>query len=239
MRFKTVLANGIRKRKYLKPKNPAIIKSLALLSVKHQVYLAELYKALGAARENGKSQCDKLSIEYRCTLKKEAIFLITKDSKIVIQFRVDEKLLYRKDLRFESWMNTDKIRREITKQDSAVPLSTLIQDLRHGMKRVNIEAEVLKTQKPQLIRTQFGTSIMLTNAMVGDETGKVKLCLWGEQANAAVVGDVVQIKNASVRTYNGERQLNLGQTGTLTVLRNNSNGTKQPLEGITKNTGHD
>ena len=95
------------------------------------------------------------------------------------------------------------------------------------------------TLYPQIVYTQFGTNVMLTNAMIGDETGKVKLCLWGEQANVAFVGDVIQIKNASVRTYNGERQLNLGQTGTLTVIRNNGDRTKHPSEGIAKNPSQD
>ncbi len=204
-------------------KNHAIIKHLAFLSVKYEVRLEELYNALGKAKETGKAKCEKLSITYRGTIKKEAIFLITKDNKVVVQFHVEEKLLYRNDLSFENWLKTDKVVRQIAKQNSVLPSSIPIQDLRHGMKKVNIEAEVLNTQKPQLIHTQYGNSIMLTNAMIGDETGSVKLCLWGQQSNKAAVGDLVQIKNASVRTYNGERQLNLGQTGKLIVMRTNSN----------------
>ena len=88
------------------------------------------------------------------------------------------------------------------------------------MKKVSLEAEILETQKPQLIRTQYGNCVMLTNAVISDETGKVKLCIWGEQPNSAVVGDIVQIKNASVRTFKGERHLSLGKTGTISVLQN-------------------
>jgi hypothetical protein len=219
----------------LRHKNPAIIKHLAFLSVKYEVYLEELYEALGAARKNRTAICGKLSIEYRGTVKNEEIFLIKKDEKIVVQFHVDEKLLYRKDLRFESWLNNEKVIKQIAKQNATRSLSVLIQDLRNGMKKVNVEAEVLKTEKPQLIHTQFGTSIMLTNVLIGDETGKVKLCLWG-QTQIAAVGDIIQIKNASVRTHNGERQLNLGQTGTLTILRNKSaNETNHSTQSTTKN----
>jgi hypothetical protein len=218
----------------LNHKNPAIIKYLALLSVKQDVYLAELYEALGAAKENGEAHCEQLFIEYRGSIKGEAIFLITKDKTVVVQFRVEESLLYRSDMHFENWLNTDKIRRQMAKQNPSAPFSTLIQNLRHGMKKVNIEAEVLEAQKPQLIRTQYGNNIMLINTWIGDDTGKVKLCLWGEQINSAVVGDFIQIKNASVRTYKGERQLNLGRRGTLSVLQSKTAQTTQAPQSVAK-----
>jgi replication factor A1 len=87
------------------------------------------------------------------------------------------------------------------------------------MKKVNLEAEVLEIQKPQLIHTRYGNSIVLTNVWIADETGKVKLCLWGEQANSPSVGDMVQINHASVRTFRGERLLTLGKLGSLSILR--------------------
>jgi replication factor A1 len=58
---------------------------------------------------------------------------------------------------------------------------------------------------------------LLTKAVVSDETGKIKLSLWGEQSDLADVGDIVQIKNATVRTFKGERQLSIGRNGTISV----------------------
>lgn len=200
-------------------KEPAIVEHLAFLSVKHSVSLAKLYQAIVLARATGKSVCEELSIEYRGTAEDQAIFLITKDGKVVVQFRVAENFLSRKNICFNSWMNTDKIRRQISRQNTVSPHSTLIQNLRHGMKKVNLEAEILETQKPQLFYSQYGNSILRTNAVISDETGKVKLCIWGEKSNSAVVGDIVQIKNGSVRTFKGERQLSLGKNGTISVLQ--------------------
>ena len=200
-------------------REPAIIEQLAFLSVKYSVYLAELYRAIVSARAMGKSVCEELSIKYRGTAENEAIFLITKDGKVIAQFRVAEDVLSRENISFDSWMNTDKIRKQLSKQNPVSPHSTLIQNLRHGMKKVNVEAEVLETQKPQLIHTQYGNSVLLTNAIISDETGKVKLCIWGEQSNSAVVGDIVQIKNAVVRTFKGVRMLSLGRSGTISVLQ--------------------
>ena len=217
-------------------KKPTIIEHLAFISVKHSVYLAELFQALVSARQNGKSACMDLTIQYRGRIDHGAIFLITKYNKVIVQFRVAEEFLRRKDIHFESWMNTDKIRKQITKQNCEPRLSTLVQDLRHGMRKVNVEAEVLETPKPSLVHTRYGNSAMVTNAWIADETGKIKLCLWNEQANSIATGDTIQIKNASVSTFKGERQLGLGKKGTISVLQSQAAITKQQPAPIAKNT---
>jgi len=132
-------------------------------------------------------------------------------------------------------MNTDKIRKQIFKQNLNSSLSTMVQDLRHGMKKVSVEAKVLENPKPSLVFTRYGTSAMVTNAWIADETGKIKLCLWNDQAKSFVNGDIIQIKNASVSTFRGERQLSLGKTGTINVIQNQTTGMKQQPELVTKN----
>src|SRR3990170_2402561 len=219
----------------LNQKKPTIIEHLAFLSVKHGVYLAELFHALVIAKEQGNATCENLTVEYRGSIGKQAIFLITKDSKVVAQFRVDKEFLLTKDIHFESWMNTDKIHKQIVKQNCGLRLSTMVQDLRHGMKKVTVEAEVLEAPKSSLVQTRYGNSALVTNALIADETGKIKLCLWNEQANYVNVGDTIQIKNASVSAFRGERQLRLGKIGTISVLQSRSARTIQDSEDTGKN----
>jgi replication factor A1 len=216
-------------------KKPVIIEQLAFLSIKQSVYLSEIFQALVSAREIGKSVCMDLKINYRGSINGEAIFLITKDNKVIVQFRVPEEILLEKNLPFESWLDTAKIRKYIARRSLAPRFSILIQDLRHGMKKVNVEAEVLETPKPTLVHTRYGNSALVTNAWIADETGKIKLCLWNEQANSSVKGDIIQIKNATVSTFKGERQLCLGRKGTISVLQTRVTQTKQQPEGISKN----
>ena len=177
-----------------------------------------------------------LTIQYRGSIDNEAIFLIKKHNKVIVQFRVDEEVLLTKDNHFETWMNTDKIRKQLTKQNCGPNISTMVQDLRHGMKKVNVEAEVLETPKPSVVYTRYGNTAMVTNAWIADETGKVKLCLWNEQASYINIGDTIQIKNASVTAFKGERQLCLGKNGTISVLQSRGARTKQDSEDIGKNT---
>ena len=198
--------------------------------------LSELFNALVTAREQGTATCENLTVEYRGNIRKEEIFLITKDRKVIVQFRIAKEFLLRKDLRIECWMNTDKIRKQLTKHNCGPNISTMVQDLRHGMKKVNVEAEVLETPKPSVVYTRYGNTAMVTNAWIADETGKVKLCLWNEQAGYINIGDTIQIKNASVTAFKGERQLCLGKNGTISVLQSREARTKQDSEDIGKNT---
>jgi hypothetical protein len=200
------------------------------------VQLSELFHALVTAREHGIATCETLSVKYRGNVRQEEIFLITKARNVIVQFRIDKGYLLRKDVHIENWMNTDKIRRQLAKQICGPNISTMIRDLRHGMKKVNIEAEVLETPKPSLVNTRYGNRAMIANAWIADETGKIKLCLWNEQTGFVTVGDIVQIRNVSVTAFKGERQLCLGKSGTVNVLTNQNRRTRQQPQAIVENT---
>jgi hypothetical protein len=212
----------------MKQKKPNLDEQLALLSAEHGVYPTELFQALVSAKDTGKTQCQDLTVGYRGSIENEAIFLITKNNAVVVQFRVAEELLLRKDVAFEKWMDTYKVRREIAKQNPASPYATQIQNLRSGMKKVNLEAQVLETPKPATVHTQYRDNALVTNAWIGDDTGKIKLCLWDEQVNCISVGDTIQIKNATIATFKGERQVRLGKNATLNVLQSATAKAKTP-----------
>jgi len=203
----------------LKHKKLAISEHLASLSVQYSLFPAELFQALVTAREHKKAKCQSLTIEYRGSVDREAIFLIKEDNNVIVQFRVPETTLLEKNMSFDNWMDSDKIRKQISKQNPAEPTSTFINELRHGMKRVNLEGKVLQVEEPRMVHTQFGSNALLANATLEDKTGVVKLCLWDQQVSAVHTGDIVQICNASVSTFKGEKQLRLGKAGTLTVIQ--------------------
>lgn len=204
---------------------------LALLSVKHNVYPNEVFQALIEAKEKGKSVCEDLKIEYRGQVKGEMIFLIKKDNDVVAQFRVGEEFLSRKDAVFENSMATDKIRKKIAKQNNET-VFMLVQDLKAGMKHVNVKAQVIEIPKPSQVHTQFGNTVMMVNVLIGDDTGKIKLCLWEGQINSISKGVQVEIRNAQVYAFRGERQLRLGKKGVTTVLENPVFETKEVTSPI-------
>ena len=203
----------------MRQKKSPLGEHLALVSVKYNVYPAEVVQALINAKDAGKSTCGELSVEFRGKTKDDnIIFLIKKDDNVVAQFRVDEEFLFKNnDASFENYMSTDKIRKKIAKQNPDSLFST-VSELRSGMKHINLKATVQEIPKPAQVHTQFGNTAMVVNAIVGDETGTIKLCLWEGQISTVNLDDEIEIRNAQVCLFRGEKQVRLGKNGILTVL---------------------
>jgi replication factor A1 len=116
-------------------------------------------------------------------------------------------------------MKTDMIRRHLVKKNRAAH-SLPIRDLRTGMSQISLKAKVLEIPASKLVFTRFGNYASVANALIADETGTIKLCLWNEQIGSISIGDTIQLENARASTYRGERQLNIGKNGTLNNIGN-------------------
>jgi len=187
---------------------------LAFLSTKYEVDADSLFHALISAEENRKSKCGNLSIECRGKQRNKIILLITKDSKVVAQFPVSREFLLEQNNPIKDAQKADVLCRHLIKKDRE-PHSFQIKDLRIGMKKVSLKAEVLEIAKPMLVFTRFGNYATVTNALIADKTGQIKLCLWNEQIDSISIGETIQIENASISTFRGERQLRIGKKGIL------------------------
>jgi replication factor A1 len=93
-----------------------------------------------------------------------------------------------------------------------------IGDLKVGMKKVTLKAEVLEIPKSKIVYTRYGTTACVSNAVIRDETGSMKMSLWNQQINTVHRGDVIDVKNVTVAWFSGERQLRLGRSGSLSVI---------------------
>ncbi len=187
---------------------------LAFLSIKYEVDPDKLFYALISAWENRKSACGNLSIECRGKQKNMAIFLITNGPKVVAQFPIPEEFLLEQNNAIRDFRKTEMLRSYLIRRDNG-KRSFRIRDLRIGMKKVNLKAKVLEIARPTLVFTRFGNYASVANALIADETGTIKLCLWNEQISSISTGDTIQIENASTSTFRGERQLRIGKRGTL------------------------
>jgi len=190
---------------------------LAFLSMKYEVDPDKLFYALISTGENQKSECGKLSIECRGKTQDKAIFLILRDSRVVAQFPVSMEFLSKQSNPIKDFMKTNLIRRHLEKKNKGSH-SLPIKDLRTGMRHVNLKAKVLEIPRPKLVFTRYGNCASVANALIADETGTIKLCLWNEQVNFISVGDTIQIENASAFKFRGERQLRIGKKGTLSNI---------------------
>jgi replication factor A1 len=190
---------------------------LAFLSVKYKVDPDKLFYALVSAGENQESTCGELSLKFREKLQNKIVLLITKGSKVVAQFPIPNEFLSEQSNPIKN-SKTNMLRRHKIKNDDE-PYFLHIIDLRTGMKKVNVKARVLEIAKPVVVFTRFGNYASVANALIADETGTIKLCMWNEQINSVSVGGIVQIENASVSTFRGERQLRIGKKGLLSEVK--------------------
>jgi replication factor A1 len=201
----------------MKSKKPTLEDQLAFISAQHDVYPTELFSALVTSKDEGKKQVGDLTVEYRGNASNQSIFLITKEGKVVAQFRVPNETLNRTDVSFDSSMETGRVRKEIAKQNPA-PSHLRIDDLRVGMKKINVNGTVKEVAEPSKVHTQFRDNAVVSNAVIEDDSGKILLCLWDQQVNTVHVGDAVEVKGAHVASFKGERQLRLGKNGSVTIL---------------------
>lgn len=190
---------------------------LYFLSVKYEVDCESLFNALIRARECEEVACGKLLVRCRQKTRNYDVFLITNGCKVVTQLFIPKSFLDQpnlvKELRFVHLF------RKVSK-GKADETAKHIQDLRCGMKRISLKARVLNVPKAALVFTRFGEYARVTNAVIADETGTIKLCLWNERINTVSVDSVVEIQNARVIKFRGENQLTLGKNGRLSVIEN-------------------
>jgi ssDNA-binding replication factor A large subunit len=111
-------------------------------------------------------------------------------------------------------MDSDMVRKHLFRKRKAIQ-SHFIRDVRSGMNHVNLKAKILAVAKPRRVVTRYGNYADVAKALIADETGTIKLCLWNEQTSAVSVGDTVEIGNARASMFKGERQLTLGMKGLL------------------------
>ena len=187
---------------------------LAFLSLKYEVDPEKFFQALRSAEEHKKAKCGNLSIECRSKTKNKLIFLIMRDSEVIAQFPIFEEFLLNRGNQLRNFMKTEMIRRHLIKQ-SRTATANSIKDLRTGMSHVNLKAKILEVTKPRYVVTRYGNNASVAKALIADETGTIKLCLWNEQIDSVSVGDTIQIENARASTFRGERQLSVGKKGTL------------------------
>lgn len=191
---------------------------IAFLSVKHDVEPDQFFDALISAAEHRKSECGSLSIECRLKTGNNYVFLIQKDSRVIAQFPVSQSDFLQTSNPMKDLPRTDLIRRQLNKKKRDNHCQ-LIRDLHAGMTQVNLKARVVEIPKPKLVYTRFGNYANVSNALIADETGTIKLCLWNEQIDSITEGDTIHLQNARMTAFKGEKQLNVGKKGTLNSIK--------------------
>ena len=215
MRMKTSRGRGRPRGKYCSSADSRLLEYLALISMKHGIDSENFFESFVEAWKHQQSTCESLLIECREKTRDNAVFLITNDFRVVAQFPIPRRVL-EENRPLKDFAPTGVIGRKIVKVTKNK--HQRIGDLKFGMNRINLEARVLEVPKPRSVFTRFGTFAMVTNASIADETGIIQLPLWNNQIDTVSVGDTIQVKNARVAAFRGERQLRVSRSGQLSVI---------------------
>jgi replication factor A1 len=197
-------------------KDGRVLENLARIAVLYKVDAGEFFSRIVEAWNHEGSECEQVIIECRERMKNSAIFLFTTDRKVLAQFPISITILQGKN-QLESYSKT--ILAGISSVKNFVGVNSKIGDLKVGMKKVSLKAEVLEIPKSEIVYTRYGTTACISNALIRDETGSMKMSLWNQQINTVHKGDVIDVKNGTVAWFSGERQLRLGRSGSLSVTK--------------------
>ncbi|PIU59766.1 DNA-binding protein [Candidatus Bathyarchaeota archaeon CG07_land_8_20_14_0_80_47_9] len=93
-----------------------------------------------------------------------------------------------------------------------------IKELRDKMRNVTVEGKVMEKSDAREVLSRFkDETYKVASAIIGDETGTIKMTLWNEQIDKVNVDNMVKVENGYVSSFRGEIQLNVGKFGKLTV----------------------
>jgi replication factor A1 len=93
-----------------------------------------------------------------------------------------------------------------------------ISELKPGMRGISIEGKLESIAEPRSVNLKSGGTAQVSDAVLSDETGSIKLSLWDEQLNIVTEGDQVSVENGYTNEFRGETSLNVGRYGKLKKL---------------------
>jgi replication factor A1 len=83
--------------------------------------------------------------------------------------------------------------------------------------KINTKGIVKSKGEIRNVNLKAGGTIEVCDAILSDQTGEIKLTLWGEDISKVNEGDTVVIKNGYTNSFKGELALTKGKYGEMVV----------------------
>lgn len=196
----------------------AVLETLARIAVRNEIEPSLLLDSLQKSLDKKETKCKNIVIRCRKKTRHSAIFLFTKDQKVVAQFPIAYHILRENDP-LEGYIGKTLFKIPIKKPKGG---NLKIKDLIVGMRGIDLKAKVIEIPSPKMVYTTFGRAAYVSNVLIGDETGTIRLSLWNRQIARVSVNDLIEISKGRVYKYRNERQLRIGRNGKFSVIKNSS-----------------
>ena len=96
-----------------------------------------------------------------------------------------------------------------------------IEEAKNARSDISLEAKIEEKGETRTVKTKYDDATKVCDSYLVDETGRIKLTLWGEQTENVKNGDTVSIQGAYTTTFRNEVQLNVPKkNGKLEVVSN-------------------
>ena len=93
-----------------------------------------------------------------------------------------------------------------------------ISELKAGMRNVSITGKVDSVGDPRTVNLKSGGTNTVADAIISDESGSMKLSLWGDDINKIQPGDRISVENGYINTFKGENSISIGKFGKMTKV---------------------
>jgi replication factor A1 len=93
-----------------------------------------------------------------------------------------------------------------------------ISELKAGMRNVSVTGKIDSMGQPRTVNLKAGGTNTVADAIISDESGSIKLSLWGDDINKIQAGDRVSIENGYINTFKGENSISVGKFGKMTKI---------------------
>ncbi|HUX99531.1 MAG TPA: hypothetical protein VMV49_08265 [Candidatus Deferrimicrobium sp.] len=97
-----------------------------------------------------------------------------------------------------------------------------INEISPNLSGVNIKVRVLSMSPPRSVKSKRGQLLRVSEAMLGDTSGRIALTLWEKQIYLVKIGQVIEIKDGYASEFQGILRLTLGRNGSLKVVEDPS-----------------
>ena len=86
------------------------------------------------------------------------------------------------------------------------------------MRNLSVTGKIDSVGEPRTVNLKAGGTTTVADAILSDESGSMKLALWGDDVNKVQPGDRVSIENGYINTFKGENSISVGKFGKMTKL---------------------
>jgi hypothetical protein len=230
LNLKAILENNGEKKYRGRPlgrnskSNKNVLKSIAHIAAKYELDSKLLLDAFNRAWINEEFRYGELYIKSRKVDQSTVTFQVTLKNEVIWQFPIDRNILENPEL-YRSSIPVIPIPLHRKNESGQKNIS----ELRDKMKHITVNARVVEIPPKRLVNTRYGFESFVSNVLLADKTGAIRIGLWNNQIDDVVVGDTVNIDNASVSIFRGKRQLRIGRKGTMNIDTSTRN---QPLTKI-------